>query len=115
MRNVRGAVAICAGLMTLGVQAADEPELGWSDQAELSYVLTAGNSESSTLGFKNELTRTWETVDRARRRVNRNARRSPGGPGVAGARAGNGTASPAWRTAPSWKAVWGTSGWTART
>jgi putative salt-induced outer membrane protein YdiY len=60
MRNVRGAVVIWAGLMTVAVQAADEPKLGWSDQAEMSFVLTAGNSESTTLGFKNELKRTWE-------------------------------------------------------
>ncbi|HEX5042297.1 MAG TPA: DUF481 domain-containing protein [Candidatus Polarisedimenticolaceae bacterium] len=60
MRNVRGAVLILAGLMAGGTAWAEEPKLGWGDQAELSYVLTAGNSESSTLGFKNELKRTWE-------------------------------------------------------
>jgi putative salt-induced outer membrane protein YdiY len=44
------------------VMAADEEEkkLGWSDSAELAYVLTAGNSETSTLGFKNTLKREWE-------------------------------------------------------
>ncbi len=36
------------------------PKLGWSDSGEFSYVLTSGNSESSTLGLKNTLTRTWE-------------------------------------------------------
>jgi putative salt-induced outer membrane protein YdiY len=51
---------VCVGLLVFGSVFADEPELGWSDQAELSSVLTAGNSESTTLGFKNELKRTWQ-------------------------------------------------------
>jgi putative salt-induced outer membrane protein YdiY len=58
MRQGRAAL-LCAGLVAWGGASAEEPELGWSDQAELSYVLTAGNSESTTLGFKNELKRTW--------------------------------------------------------
>ena len=64
MRNVRGAALVCAGLFVSGAAAAadEPPKLGWSDQAELSYVLTAGNSESSTLGFKNELKRNWEAA-----------------------------------------------------
>jgi putative salt-induced outer membrane protein YdiY len=41
-------------------RAADAEELGWSDTAEFSYVATAGNSESQTLGFKNKLWRAWE-------------------------------------------------------
>jgi putative salt-induced outer membrane protein YdiY len=53
---------VCVGLLVFGSAFADEPELGWSDQAELSYVLTAGNSESTTLGFKNELKRTWQAA-----------------------------------------------------
>jgi len=51
-------LALCPAVM-----AADEEEekkLGWSDSAELAYVLTAGNSETSTLGFKNTLTHEWE-------------------------------------------------------
>ena len=40
--------------------AAEEKELGWSDQAEFSLVATSGNSETSTLGFKNELVHRWE-------------------------------------------------------
>jgi putative salt-induced outer membrane protein YdiY len=32
----------------------------WQDTAELSYVVTAGNSETDTLGFKNKLWRQWE-------------------------------------------------------
>ena len=63
MTRWQGRMAIvCVGLLALGSALADEPELGWSDQAELSYVLTAGNSESTTLGFKNELKRTWQAA-----------------------------------------------------
>ena len=32
-----------------------QAEKNWSDQAELSYVKTSGNSDTSTLSFKNEL------------------------------------------------------------
>ena len=32
----------------------------WHDTAELSYVVTAGNSETNTLGFRNKLWRAWE-------------------------------------------------------
>src|SRR5262252_3161378 len=41
---------------------AEKPKLGWGDSAELAYVVTSGNSELSTLGFKNTLTRTWENA-----------------------------------------------------
>lgn len=57
--NRRGLAATCFGLLACGSAAADEPALGWSDKAEMSYVQTAGNSEGSTLGLKNELKRTW--------------------------------------------------------
>ena len=36
--------------------AEEEKKLGWSDAAELSYVMTSGNAEASTLGLKNTLT-----------------------------------------------------------
>jgi putative salt-induced outer membrane protein len=41
--------------------AADEEEekLGWSSTAELSFVLTSGNSETSTLGFSGSAERAW--------------------------------------------------------
>jgi hypothetical protein len=61
--KVRSAVVPCLVLLALiatPVFAADAPKLGWSDTAELSYVQTAGNSESSTFGFGNKLVRTWE-------------------------------------------------------
>jgi len=33
----------------------DEPKLGWSNSTDLSLVVTAGNSQSTTLGFSNQL------------------------------------------------------------
>jgi putative salt-induced outer membrane protein YdiY len=36
---------------------APAPPVKWSDTAELGYVATSGNSESSTIGFKNALAR----------------------------------------------------------
>ena len=54
-------------LVTIGVGTAraqdDEKEPGWFDTAELTVVSTSGNAESSTVGFKNELTRAWESSD----------------------------------------------------
>lgn len=43
--------------------AENEKKTGWSDEAELSLVSTSGNSESSTIGFKNTLTRAWESSE----------------------------------------------------
>ncbi len=40
--------------------AQDERKTGWFDTAELSFVLTAGNSQTTTLGAKNTLERVWE-------------------------------------------------------
>lgn len=36
------------------------PSKSWTNKTELAYVLTSGNSESSTLGFKNEFQRVWD-------------------------------------------------------
>jgi putative salt-induced outer membrane protein YdiY len=41
------------------VYAEDKPK-GWTDTAEFSFVATDGNAESTSLGFKNTLGRTWE-------------------------------------------------------
>ena len=38
---------------------AEEKDLGWKDTAELGYVVTSGNSDSSTLGLKNTLVYDW--------------------------------------------------------
>jgi len=41
--------------------AQQKPEdKGWQDTAEFSYVVTGGNSQTQTLGFKNKLWREWE-------------------------------------------------------
>ena len=42
------------------VSAQGERTLGWSDVAELTFVLTAGNASSSTFGFKNTADYLWE-------------------------------------------------------
>ena len=39
---------------------AQNDQLGWSDTAELTLVFTGGNAEATTLGFRNELTGSWE-------------------------------------------------------
>ena len=41
----------------------DDADPGWSDTTELTVVFTGGNAEASTLGFKNELGRAWESSD----------------------------------------------------
>jgi hypothetical protein len=54
-------IAFSAGLAAVTPLGAEEkPKEGWSDIAEFSYVATSGNSNVSTLGFKNFLKRTWE-------------------------------------------------------
>src|SRR5512134_3885884 len=49
----------CAGAAPAAAQdaPAEEPLPKWSDTAELGWVATSGNSESSSIGFKNTLTR----------------------------------------------------------
>lgn len=48
-------------VLTPGVlQGQDERPPGWSDVAELTFVLTAGNASSSTFGLKNTAERIWE-------------------------------------------------------
>ncbi|HEY7819638.1 MAG TPA: DUF481 domain-containing protein [Vicinamibacteria bacterium] len=42
---------------------APEKKLGWHDKAELALVVTAGNSETSTFGFRNLLSRTWTDAE----------------------------------------------------
>lgn len=41
----------------------EEKTLGWADEAELAFVLTAGNSQTSTLGFRNVLSRIWQDAE----------------------------------------------------
>ena len=63
------ALLALTSLVTTGVGIAsaqdDEEQLGWFDMAELTAVFTGGNSKASTIGFKNGLTRAWESADLA--------------------------------------------------
>lgn len=61
------ALAICGAAAAILVCASpsaaqEEPELGWFDKAELTFVLTAGNASQSTLGLNNELSHLWENA-----------------------------------------------------
>ncbi len=56
--------AICLAVFPVAASAQDEePKTGWFDTAELTYVLTSGNAETSTLGFKNDLVRLWKDAE----------------------------------------------------
>ncbi len=61
-----GVVAAAVALLSASPAPAEEPEPGWSDEAELSFVATGGNAETRTLALSNALTRTWR---RARLRM----------------------------------------------
>jgi putative salt-induced outer membrane protein YdiY len=54
--------ALAAACLSGGVVRAEEaaPAKSWTNKAELAYVLTMGNSETSTLGFKNVFERVWD-------------------------------------------------------
>jgi putative salt-induced outer membrane protein YdiY len=64
------AAAVAAALMVPCLVAAPafaedpvEKKLGWFDAAELSFVSTSGNSNSTTLGFRNETKRVWSDAE----------------------------------------------------
>jgi hypothetical protein len=42
------------------VKGKDEPKLGWSNDTDLSLVVTEGNSDSATLGFSDRLRYVWK-------------------------------------------------------
>ena len=54
-----GIVAI-ALLVVVPAAAEDEKKTGWSTTAEVGLVVTSGNSDTQTIRFKDETTRTWE-------------------------------------------------------
>ena len=61
-RNIFVVMTLVAALATGPVayaQETKEDELGWKNLADLSWVVTSGNSETSTLGFKNKSVRRW--------------------------------------------------------
>src|SRR5207245_3369713 len=49
---------LCVGAAGPG-RGADAPPPGWYSTSGLSFVMAAGNSRASTLGFKAELKRLW--------------------------------------------------------
>ncbi len=59
-----GVAALAASVLAAAAHAEGEGEkdLGWSDAAELTFVATSGNAESSTLGLNNKLVRKWEAA-----------------------------------------------------
>jgi putative salt-induced outer membrane protein YdiY len=59
-RYLIGSGLLIAILLPGTVTAQDERPLGWSDVAELTFVLTAGNASSSTFGLKNTTEHLWE-------------------------------------------------------
>jgi len=52
------AVALVA-LVACSTGAFAEDEKSWTNKTDLSYVLTAGNSQSSSFGFKNDYVQKW--------------------------------------------------------
>jgi putative salt-induced outer membrane protein len=56
---VTGTLALLLAFLCSTASFGAEEKTGWSDTAEFSYVMTSGNSESSTLGFKNTALRKW--------------------------------------------------------
>ena len=54
------ALAPALALASLPALAQEDPNQRWKDSAELSYVVTSGNSDTQTFGFKNKLTGTWD-------------------------------------------------------
>ena len=58
---ILGALVLGASLLLSSELAAqDERPLGWTDVAEVTFVLTAGNASASTLGLKNTAERLWD-------------------------------------------------------
>jgi len=52
-------LALSAAPLVAQDKPAEPKKLGWKDTAELGYVITAGNSDSSTLGLKNTTAYDW--------------------------------------------------------
>lgn len=60
LRLAGGFLAVLAAGSHVVAQQPPADENRWKDTAEFSFVATAGNSDTTTLGFKNKLWRTWE-------------------------------------------------------
>lgn len=60
LRTARTAlVAVALGAFSAPATAQDEKELGWFNNAELTFVTTGGNSSQSTFGLKGSFDRIW--------------------------------------------------------
>ncbi len=60
------AITLALGSLVLDQPAAaqdEEKKLGWTDAAELSFVSTSGNSNTTTLGAKNTTRRIWADAE----------------------------------------------------
>ncbi len=71
-RRKRTLPLACITLVTVGIagsswaqekEAGEEKKLGWKDSAELALVVAGGNSETSTFGFHNLLSRIWSNAE----------------------------------------------------
>lgn len=63
MRELKIIATIVLATVTAVSAQDDEKQLGWADEAELALVVTAGNSETTTFGFKNRLSHIWENAE----------------------------------------------------
>lgn len=53
-------VLLLVPMISVAQEEVDDEELGWSNEMDLSLVITEGNSSTDTLGFKNLLQRNWK-------------------------------------------------------
>jgi putative salt-induced outer membrane protein YdiY len=56
----RPVLALIGVLLTAVGSRAEEPQLGWSANVELSLVATSGNSEASSFGLRSDAQRKWQ-------------------------------------------------------
>jgi hypothetical protein len=67
LRSILPFSALCLLLTSASARPQEPPppekKLGWMDKAELALVFTAGNSETSTFGFRNMLSRIWTDAE----------------------------------------------------
>jgi hypothetical protein len=67
LRPISISTVLCLALLSVPARSQEPPpaekKLGWQDKGELALVLTAGNSETSTFGFRNTLSRIWNDAE----------------------------------------------------
>lgn len=56
-------VILCGVLPVWAQDEEDEKKLGWSNVADLGFVVTGGNSRSSSLTFDDKLVHAWENAE----------------------------------------------------